>query len=785
MKKLTLSGIIAASVLMMTACSEDNSLQQVPGEGGNVTFTISLPSQMGSRSFADGYSATKLEYAVYDAANDSYVTKGNATFESTSLETTVSLTLANGKEYKIAFFAHRDGDMYTFNAEAATPNVAVDYSKVGEYNSEDNDCFYKLHETGKVTGPVSQSVILTRPVAQINWGTSDLDEPVVTATNNYGAAAANLQTKVDIKGVCTTLNLLTGDATGNGNITLSYKPRPDATKESFPVEPAKYEYLSMNYILVPAESSIVEATLTPNNGAQDNTPVVVANLPVQANYRTNIYGALLTSPAEFTVTKDPNWAGPDYAAEYDAEDYRIANTVSEVNSLFAAGEPKVAIDGAKVTPGSRADANPANISLNKAVKAQALKILGVSAAPVKVAYAELGQGATEATGREFRLVVTGTLSAAEFDLPDAGVKLEGRQNEKGEKASVPTVTITNAASAAVTGEVAVENIAKGDNVTADVEFAGAVELTTTDADSFYSALADEAVDKINVPSTANIDIKDKAIISVSRNLTISLEGTVNTCREQIGVTGSGNVLTVTGSGTVTSKGVQDAKGNRPLNSYDGATLVVRNITVETEQNNGGSSIFSQNGNIELEKVTINSHNFAIGANGGALKVKDCVINSDSNNREGAFSYTLSVASGCKAVIENTQVTGIQGAVTVQGEGSECIIKSGTYRTVNHEQYGEIAFYAVYVTDKGVAIIEGGDFSSPTDRSPNKIAEGNSALVAGDNDVDMPDGNFIIKGGRFSGKAYNHVKNALCELPDGYEYRALTDAGDYKWEVVKK
>ena len=239
---------------------------------------------------------------------------------------------------------------------------------------------------------------------------------------------------------------------------------------------------------------------------------------------------------------------------------------------------------------------------------------------------------------------------------------------------------------------------------------------------------------------------------------------------------------VEGPGKITSIGVDGAKGNRPLNALDGATLVVRNLEVETEQNDGGSCIFSENGNLDLENVTINAHNFAIGANGGTLIAKNCNITSDSNNHEGAFSYTVSVATGCQAVLEGCTVTGIQGGVTVQGEGAVVTIKNGVYSTIAHPLYGEnVAFYPVYATDKGLAIIEGGDFIGVKNWSGGVLTEGTSCLVAGDNDFHMPDGNFIIKGGRFSGKAYNHTEKKLSNLPEGYEYRPIS-VGSLIWEV---
>lgn len=89
-------------------------------------------------------------------------------------------------------------------------------------------------------------------------------------------------------------------------------------------------------------------------------------------------------------------------------------------------------------------------------------------------------------------------------------------------------------------------------------------------------------------------------------------------------------------------------------------------------------------------------------------------------------------------------------MTVQGEGAVVTIKNGVYSTIAHPQYGEnIAFYPVYATDKGLAIIEGGDFIGVKNWSGGVLTEGTSCLVAGDNDVHMPDGNFIIKGGDVS------------------------------------
>ncbi len=300
-------------MLLATSCSQEELVSNPAGDG-NVNISVSLPKAMGTRAFADGLSATRLQVAVYDATTENLVTSQDYSFDPASLSTTISLSLAQGRAYKIAFFASpAAGDVYTLDTDAKT--ISVDYTKMTAYNSNDYDCFYKLEDIPTVTGPVTRSVTLTRPVAQINWGTNDLDEGAVIADDNYGAGAAKLVSKMTAKAY-STFNLFTSDVDADSQVDVEfpYLARPAAT-EAFPVE--DYDYVSMQYLLVPQESSVVDLKLEATNdatGAVQST-VLVTNAPVQANYRTNIYGALLTTPSNFTVTKDKNFLSPDYNNE--------------------------------------------------------------------------------------------------------------------------------------------------------------------------------------------------------------------------------------------------------------------------------------------------------------------------------------------------------------------------------------------------------------------------------------------------------------------------------------
>lgn len=61
----------AAMLLGVVSCSQEDIAG--PQGDGNVTFTVSIPQKMGTRSFADGLTANDLQMAVYDAETGSLV----------------------------------------------------------------------------------------------------------------------------------------------------------------------------------------------------------------------------------------------------------------------------------------------------------------------------------------------------------------------------------------------------------------------------------------------------------------------------------------------------------------------------------------------------------------------------------------------------------------------------------------------------------------------------------------------------------------------------------------
>lgn len=312
--------IAGALCLMMFSCSQEDVVAPAQGGEGNYNITVNLPKEFATRAIGNGLTATTLNVVLYDTEDNAYITTQTVDFESNSLSTTVSFNLITGKSYEMVFFAASPAALVAtapvYQIDNATGILSVNYANM---TSQDNaadayDCFYNLYSTGTITKePQNISVTLHRPVAQINWGSNDLDDPTVTSNATYGTNAAYLRATLTTEAY-STLNLLTGEVGNQETITITNFAAPTG---AYPI--SGYDYVGLFYLLAPAESSAVyDLNLDINNSAnttatQISQPIDVSSAPVQANYQTNIYGTLLTTGATFNVTKNAAWSTPGFS----------------------------------------------------------------------------------------------------------------------------------------------------------------------------------------------------------------------------------------------------------------------------------------------------------------------------------------------------------------------------------------------------------------------------------------------------------------------------------------
>ena len=297
MTKKLMFAMMAATMVFATSCENDLDIASA-SKTSTVSFKIDAP-EIASRAYSDGLSATVLQYAVYEG--DKELTDLTVTNGEIHGSTTVNLQLVTGNTYSVIFWAANENAPYT--VDFANQTMSVDYSAVAS-NNENYDAFYKYH-TFTVNGAQTESIELKRPFAQINVGTNDYDE----------AKSAGYEPKysaVTVNNIYNTLNLKDGAVSGEQSVTFGFNAVPQG--ETFPVD--GYDYLAMNYVLVAAEKALVEVefSYTEDQAANAKTRTV-GSVPVQRNYRTNIYGQLFTSDVDVNVTIEPDYDEPANEAD--------------------------------------------------------------------------------------------------------------------------------------------------------------------------------------------------------------------------------------------------------------------------------------------------------------------------------------------------------------------------------------------------------------------------------------------------------------------------------------
>ena len=334
-----------AAMLLLAGCSSQDI--QVPAvDDGTVSFVVSMLASINGRAYGNGALTKQLHYAVYDANNETAGAifasdvPGSPMAENSTIDFTLTLNLVNGKTYDFIFWADAVGnDFYKFSSEKK--NVEINYaSAIG--NDDTRDAFFQAVKGVKVSGAMTQPVELRRPFAQLNFGTDDIE----------AAAAAKTvikSTAVTVKGVYTKLDLYSGIASDAATVTFTSEALPEG--EAFPIE-GDYDYLTMDYLLTgielegdgadvqSAKREVMDATLTFTFADGQTADVAVRNMPVQRNYRTNVFGSLLTSPMDLDIIVKPGFNDePGHIVDYSVPEGKAMvgdKTFDSLADAFAA-----------------------------------------------------------------------------------------------------------------------------------------------------------------------------------------------------------------------------------------------------------------------------------------------------------------------------------------------------------------------------------------------------------------------------------------------------------------
>ena len=326
--------MVAAASMLFASCSQDDIQVGQPGDESTVTVTLTTP-KFGSRAYSDGHSATHLQYALYDVTYDNTVTrldKYTVLTETIDITKNIPFKLVNGHTYRFVFWASNpnlDGPYkVTFGESSAQFDIDLENFDANILsNLEYLDAFYVCEDV-KVTGDMQKTFELRRPFAQVNLGTDDYAD---------AAAVGYVPTlsQVVVSNVYTTLNLFDGTVSNGKEVSFNYNVI--GKNETFPYvdeadETHVYTYLNMIYMLVDKEQELVDLTYSWKEDGKTPTDRTIGSVPVQRNYRTNIFGSILTNDVDVNIVIVPDYFEPDYNVTGT-----LVNTAEAASSVASQG----------------------------------------------------------------------------------------------------------------------------------------------------------------------------------------------------------------------------------------------------------------------------------------------------------------------------------------------------------------------------------------------------------------------------------------------------------------
>ena len=330
MKYLSYNLTIATLLLVSSSCQQEAI--EVATDSSPVEFRISLPGTLQTRTDEDA-SEMLLKWSVFEIKEGSQKELVESDEQLISLsdgESTVPLTLQlmQGHDYRVAFAVVNAANSFASFKDGV---ISVNYSGVAS-NSDSDDIFVGMSGLLSVTSESTETDIsLHRPLAQLNWSTSDLAQQQVS--DNLSEITASVTVNGDIY---QSLDIIDNTFAGKieGSLTFSGVALSGA---SVPLsDETAYSNITTNYLLLKEneDQSTIDCTL--HFGGNADVTVNVNNAPAKPNFRTNIRGALLTNEKSVSVTMEEGFTNNNYTGISDND--VIENILAGEDIVVPAGK---------------------------------------------------------------------------------------------------------------------------------------------------------------------------------------------------------------------------------------------------------------------------------------------------------------------------------------------------------------------------------------------------------------------------------------------------------------
>lgn len=303
-KNLFKSLAFAAVAVIAGACAKEQ-ITSGDGETVEMTFNVDVPeTTITTKGLSDAAQVDELVFDAFRTQNDTEPIEGlRQVVAVENSRATIQVKLIKGQNYRFVFWAQKANNGY-YNTDNLS-NITVNYSKALA-NDSSLDAFFAKEDVTNVQNPISKTIFLKRPFAQVNYVTKEeLSEGLYIK-----------ESQIMVKNALTSFNPLRNKLSGEQDVTFQFNAVPT---EKLLINGTEYNCLATAFILAKSDNSKdivdVEAKFKANKGY--SVTVSTPGLPCQRNYRTNVIGNFMSVDGTYNVEIDSAFKGDlhtDYVA---------------------------------------------------------------------------------------------------------------------------------------------------------------------------------------------------------------------------------------------------------------------------------------------------------------------------------------------------------------------------------------------------------------------------------------------------------------------------------------
>lgn len=632
MKKIIFSLSALAALLLAGSCQREN-LEPVE-QGGTVTYTVQVPGALATKANGDGFVAYYEVYRQGDVETPDAlpVYEGSQPFENGSAN--IELEFVKDQNFVVLFWAQKEG-LTAYNT-GNLRNVTLNSGLTA--NQENYEVFAGKDDVTSCVSSNNGNVVLVRPIAQLNIATLTSG---LTLGNTVSSSTVEPEfSDLKVTGLYSAYNVATGDVIGNAG-EVSYAKAEIKAGDTFNTD---YTRVGMNYVgFMPEEGANVEVDFNIYTKKDGNISHKVSNVPVKANYKTNIIGNLISATADYQVTLE-DWADAGKDMEVLADgivkningDYEISTAKGlayAICNVFANGGTFYVLNNIDMTGVSY---DPADVPAGTTVHI-------VGEAPV-------------VTRSSSSVVITGL------------TKPLLKTVQEGAAASFANIYI----------EAPIDFVQTNNGV---VAFNNCDNTATDSADDLVGdntgTIAEEGTDINNLALENALKAKASSIklagdITASEIIVVDYPVTIDGCGHKLTST-AGRAINVSGADGVTIKNlVIECSGERAINIIQNATNVtIDNVTATAANYTVNVAGSAPDAVVKIENCTLNGLcTVNVASPGAKVSVDNSTINCNDNNTTDGESYAAlclnKAAVGAEIIATNTVVNVTDGSDSSKG-----------------------------------------------------------------------------------------------------------------------